>query len=134
MKISELSERTGVAAKTIRYYESIDLLPAPERSPNRYRQYQPRDIDRLRLVAGARRLDFSLAEIRELLDLRDQGEAPCLTLLEGLAEKQAEIERRIAELQDLKDQLAELHRLGTTFPTDDVEGKHCVCHLVSEQP
>lgn len=81
MQISELEQEAGVPAKTIRYYESIDLLPAPDRQPNGYRVYERADVARLRLVAGARRLDFSLAEIREILDLRDRGEAPCLTLL-----------------------------------------------------
>ena len=133
MQISELERTTGVPAKTIRYYESVELLPAPRRRPNGYRVYGQADVDRLRLVAGARRLDFSLAEIREILDLRDRGEAPCLTLLQGLADKRAEIERRIAELLRVKKQLAALHRLGMSFPTDDVEGKNCVCHLVSEQ-
>lgn len=132
MRISQLSERAGVPAKTIRYYESIDLLPPPERGANRYREYSERDIDRLRLVAGARRLDFSLAEIREILDLRDRGEAPCLVLLDTLEDKCREIQHRMDELQILETELDQLHRLGKTFPTDDVEGKHCVCHLVVE--
>lgn len=133
MLISELAERAGVPAKTIRYYESIGLLPPPDRAPNRYREYEQRDIDRLRLVAGARRLDFSLAEIREILDLRDRGEAPCLVLLDTLDQKRTEIETRIAALQALKSDLEGLYRLGLTFPTDDVEGKNCVCHLVVEK-
>ena len=132
MKISELSELTGVAPKTIRYYESIDLLPAPERGINRYREYKEKDVDRVRLVAGARRLDFSLAEIREILDLRDRGEAPCLVLLDALESKRSEIHQRIDELQRLETDLDRLYRLGMTFPTDDVEGKNCVCHLVTE--
>lgn len=133
MKISELADRTNVTSKTIRYYESIDLLPTPRRQANRYRQYGEGDVERVRLVAGARRLDFALAEIREILDLRDRGEAPCLVLLEGLEKKRAEIQRRISELQELETHLDELHRIGLTFPTDDIAAKECVCHLVGEQ-
>jgi len=133
MKISDLASATEVSAKTIRYYESIDLLPSPRRKENQYREYENADIDRVRLVAGARRLDFSLAEIREILDLRDRGEAPCLALLDALEQKQLEIHQRIAELQELETQLNELRALGLTYPTDDVEGKECVCHLVGEQ-
>ena len=133
MRISELAQLSGVETKTIRYYESIELLPSPPRQSNRYRVYDEQDVDRLRLVAGARRLDFSLAEIREILDLRDQGEAPCLVLLEALKNKRLEIRRRISELQELEIQLAQLHRQGLTFPTDDVEGKNCVCHLVGDR-
>ncbi len=133
MEIREVVERTGVPPKTIRYYESIDLLPEPERKVNGYRDYAPADVDRIRLVAGARRLDLSLAEIKELLDMRDRREAPCRTLLDLLQQKAAETQQRIAELQRLERELKQLYRLGLTFPTDDVEGKNCICHLVSEQ-
>jgi hypothetical protein len=64
--------------------------------------------------------------------MRDQKEAPCRVLLELLVERADEISQRIAELQRMETELRELHRLGLTFPTDDVEGKSCVCHLVSE--
>lgn len=133
MQINELAQRTGVPAKTIRYYEDIELLPAPARQANGYRQYREKDIARLSLVAGARRLDFSLAEIKEILDLRDRNEPPCNTMLDLLQHKSEQIQQRIAELQSLDTQLEQLYTLGLTFPTDDVEGKNCVCHLVSEQ-
>jgi len=54
-------------------------------------------------------------------------------LLDLLAEKADEIRNRIAELQRMERELRELHRLGQTFPLDDVEGKNCVCHLVEER-
>lgn len=133
MKIQELSHQTGVPAKSIRYYEEIGVLPPPARQLNGYRQYVAADVTRLRLVAGARRLDLSLDEIREILDLRDRGEAPCGTLLVRLVAKADEIAERILALQSLEAELRQLHVLGLTFPTDDVEGKACVCHLVSER-
>lgn len=132
MQIRELSERTEVSSKTIRYYEEVGLLPPAIRKPNGYRDYSDADVQRLKLVAGARRLDFSLEEIRELLDLRDEGIAPCGVLLELLDEKADEISQRIAELKLLQKDLRALHDSGLTYPTDDVEGKNCVCHLVSE--
>ena len=133
MKIQDLSQETGVSAKTIRYYEEIGLLPAPTRAENNYRQYGEQDVERLRLVAGARRLDLSLEEIREVLALRERREAPCRVLLERLEHKADEISERILALQQLERELRDLHNLGLTFPTDDVDGKHCVCHLVSER-
>ena len=133
MQISAFSEQTGVAAKTIRYYEEVQLLPPAQRQSNGYRNYGEADVDRLKLVAGARRLDFSIEEIKEILDLRDRNIAPCGTMLEQLENKAKAIARRIQQLQTLEKDLQQLHSLGLTFPTDDVEGKHCVCHLVSEQ-
>ncbi|MBI5823406.1 MAG: MerR family transcriptional regulator [Chloroflexi bacterium] len=132
MKIQDLSQLTGVSAKTIRYYEEISLLPPPTRTENNYRQYGEQDVDRLRLVAGARRLDLSLDDIQEILALRDHREAPCRVLLERLEQKADEIAERIRALQQMESELRGLRTLGLTFPVDDVDGKNCVCHLVSE--
>jgi len=131
MQIQELAQRTGVSAKAIRYYESIGLLPAPKRRPNGYREYGEVDLDRVKLVAGARNLDFSLGDIEEILALRDRREAPCRVVLGMLEEKAGEIRQRIKQLQRLEVELRQLYAVGLTFPTDDIDGKDCVCHLVS---
>jgi DNA-binding transcriptional MerR regulator len=131
MEIHELARRTGVTAKTIRYYEQAGVLPAPRRKPNGYREYDGGDVERLQFVAGARQLDFSLGDIAEILALRDHREAPCRIVLDLLEQKAREVARRIEELKMLETDLRELHELGATFPMDDVDGKNCVCHLVS---
>ena len=132
LTIGKLSKTTGVKVPTIRYYEEIGLLPQPKRLNNGYRDYDETDLARARFVSGARHLDFSLDDIQEILDLRDRREAACRVVLDLLEEKADEISQRIAELQRMETELRELHRLGLTFPTDDVDGKNCVCHLVSE--
>jgi DNA-binding transcriptional MerR regulator len=131
MEIRELEERTGIPARTIRYYEQAGVLPPPRRKANGYRAYDTSDVERLRFVAGARRLDFSLDDIAEILALRDRREAPCRVVLDLLEQKAEEIARRIEELKKLEAELRELNKLGGTFPLDDVDGKNCVCHLVS---
>ena len=55
-------------------------------------------------------------------------------MLDLLLEKADEIGQRIKDLQRMEAELRELHRLGQTFPTDGVDGKECICHLVSERP
>jgi DNA-binding transcriptional MerR regulator len=134
MRIKQFAQLTNFPAKTIRYYEGIGLLPPPERQKNGYRDYDETDVDRVRFVAGARSLDFSLDDIQEILALRERREAPCRVVLDLLQERADEISRRITELQRMEAELRELQRLGLTFPTDDVDGKNCVCHLVSEHP
>lgn len=134
MRIKRFSELTNLPPKTIRYYEDIGLLPPPKRLSNGYRDYDETAVDRARFIAGARSLDFSLDDIQEILALREQREAPCRVVLDLLEERADEVNRRIAELQRMEAELRELHRLGLTFPTDDVDGKNCVCHLVSEYP
>lgn len=131
MEIRELVQHAGISAKTIRYYESIGVLPPPERKSNGYRLYREADVERVRFVAGARNLGFTLDDIAEILALRDRREAPCRVVLDLLEQKAQEVARRIEALQRLEVDLRQLHQLGQTFPLDDVDGKACVCHLVS---
>ena len=132
MKIQEFAQRTGLSTKAIRYYESIGILTAPQRAPNGYREYSEQDLARARFVAGTRSLDLSLEEIREILVMQDRREAPCRTLLNLIEQKADQIEERIRRLKQMEVELRQLHQFGLTFPTDDIDGKNCICHLVSE--
>ena len=134
MKIQEFAQLTGLSTKTIRYYESIGILPSPRRAPNGHRDYSVQDLERARFIAGIRSLDLSLDEIAEILALRDRREAPCRTLLDRIEQKADQIEERIRQLKQMEFDLRQLHELGLTFPTDDVDGKNCICHLVSDRP
>ncbi len=95
MKIRQLATRSGTTAKNIRYFESIKLLPDPQRQPNGYRVYEEEDVERLKLILGARNLDVSLDDIREILDIRDRHEAPCRTLLDLMTQKIAEVSHQL---------------------------------------
>ena len=55
MRIGEVAEQAVVTTKTIRYYESIGVLPTPERTPSGYRAYDSTTLDRLRFIATRRR-------------------------------------------------------------------------------
>jgi DNA-binding transcriptional MerR regulator len=132
MQIKQLAALANVSPKTIRYYESIGVIPEPERSANGYRDYKESDLERLKLVLGARKLEFSLDDVTEIIAMRDRREAPCRAVLDKLIQRADEIANRITELHRLEQELRHLHALGQTFPTDDVDGKACVCHLVSE--
>jgi DNA-binding transcriptional MerR regulator len=133
MRIKDLAELIGLSGKTIRYYESIGVLPQPKRLANGYRIYDNSDVDRLTFVIGLRRLDFSLDDIAEILAMRDRREAPCRVVLDLLIVKADQVSQRIKELQILEGELHRLHEVGLTYPIDDVDGKACVCHLVSER-
>src|SRR4030067_939439 len=101
MEIRELAVFTGVPAKTIRYYESIGVLPPPERKSNSYRLFREADVERVKLVAGARSLGFSLDDIAEIMGLRDRREAPCRVVLDLLEQKAGEIAPPTRELPRL---------------------------------
>lgn len=69
MNISTVAARSGVPAKTIRYYESVGLIPPARRSDNGYRHYSEMDIQTLSFVQRARSLGFSVDDVASLLDL-----------------------------------------------------------------
>jgi DNA-binding transcriptional MerR regulator len=130
MQIRDLVRASGVSAKTIRYYESIRLLPPPERATNNYRRYQPADVERLRFIASARSLGVGLGDIAEILAARDQGSAPCNRVLSVLAERLSQIDRHIADLLALRADLQQIRTAGVELPRDDIAGERCVCSLV----
>lgn len=131
MQIGELAAQSGVAAKTIRYYESVGLLPPPARAANTYRQYRAADVERLRFIASARSLGFTLTEIADILAARDQGIAPCDRVLGTLDRQLATLDQRIADLLMLREDLRRIRSVGTELPRDDVAGVACVCTLVT---
>ncbi|MCA9617888.1 MAG: Cu(I)-responsive transcriptional regulator [Myxococcales bacterium] len=108
LTIGELAARTGVPAKTIRYYESIGLLPAPERSRNGYRRYAEGAVAVLVFVRRSRSLGFSIDEVEELLQLwRDKGRAS--REVRDIAKGHiAAIEQKVAELESIRRTLAHL--------------------------
>lgn len=107
MNISAASARSGVAQRTLRYYESIGLI-RPQRRANGYRDYSDADVQRLRLVARARGLGFSIEECRALLSLYDdRGRASAD--VRRLAETHlAGIDHKIAALHAMRDTLSSL--------------------------
>jgi DNA-binding transcriptional MerR regulator len=131
--IGDLARRVGVSAKTIRYYEDTGILPPAERLPNGYRIYNPEDVDRLRFVRGARSLGLTLDDISEVLAFRDRGEAPCRYVVELLHAEIEEVDARIADLERLRKSLRDLSEAAKRLPQDDIEMKHCVCHLVQDR-
>jgi DNA-binding transcriptional MerR regulator len=130
MLIRELAKKTGVSPKTIRYYESIGLMPPPERGDNNYRQYTTADVERLRFIASTRSLDFSLSDIGEILAARNDNIPPCEQVLDTLDHRLEEIDRRIADMLSLRDAIRQIRAEGEVLPKDDVQGEECVCYLI----
>jgi MerR family copper efflux transcriptional regulator len=100
MRIAEVSERTGFSPATLRYYEQLDLLPPPHRTPSGYRSYDTSVLDRLAFIGRAKRLGCSLEEVAGLMPAWDAGH--CAPVQDGLRElataKLAESRARAAEL------------------------------------
>ena len=108
MNIGAAAETTGVPAKTIRYYESIGLIPPATRAENGYRHYTEFDVETLRFVQHSRRLGFSVKDVGNLLELwgdKDRSSAD----VKALALQQiSEVEQRIKELETIRRTLIDL--------------------------
>ena len=102
MTIGEAAEQCGVKVTTIRYYESVSLLPAVERAENNRRTFDQAGVARLRFIRHARELGFEIDAIRQLLELADKPERPCMEV-DAIAQAHlAQIESRIMRLTALK--------------------------------
>lgn len=77
LRIGELATRTGFTAKTLRYYEEIDLLRPTARSDSGYRLHDGAALDRLRFIRRSRSLGLRLNEVRSILEISDEGRVPC---------------------------------------------------------
>lgn len=126
MRIGQLAERVGVNTKTVRYYEGIGLLPAPERRPSGYREYTEGDVERLRFIRTAQRLGLSLSEISEILGFRERGERPCDYVLGVLDRQVADLDRRMAEMARLRRELIALKQAADRLPPEPA----CYCPVI----
>src|SRR5258708_39760369 len=112
MKIGELALRSGVPSTALRYYEKAGLLPKSRRSPSGYRTYNPDALPRLAFIRAAQAVGLTLAEIREVMGIRDAGAAPCAHVLQLIERHRAEVQARIRELQRLERDLDPLASQG----------------------
>jgi MerR family copper efflux transcriptional regulator len=108
LKIGEVAKRSGIAIETIRFYEREGLLPEPKRQPSGYRQYEHAAIDRLSYIRRAKELGFTLAEIRELLELSAATSECCDHIRQQAEAKVSNIDDKIRSLQKMRRSLLQL--------------------------
>lgn len=108
MNISQAAEQSGLSKKTIRYYESIDLVNPASRETNGYRVYGQRQIKELRFVYQSRELGFTLDECRDLLSLYNNTSRKSSVVKAMTIDKIADIDLKISKLENIRTSLAEL--------------------------
>ena len=126
MRIGELAELGGVSSKTIRYYESIELLAEPQRTASGYRQYDNDALERLKFIREAQATGLTLAEIASVLELKDAGSSSCAHTRELLERHLDDLDDQIERLQTARTQLAAMaQRASTVDPTSCTDPNRC---------
>ena len=117
MLIGAVATRVGVTPDTIRYYEREGLLPPPPRTSSGYRDYGPETVGDLLFIKKAQSVGLSLGAVREVLDISSSGGQPCDHVRAVVAERLAEVDGRLRELQRLRATLRKtLERLDRVPP------------------
>ncbi|WP_109468560.1 Cu(I)-responsive transcriptional regulator [Albibacillus kandeliae] len=109
MNIGEVADRSGLPAKTIRYYEDIGLIK-PLRDVNGYRAFRQSDLHKLAFLGRARKLGFSIEDCRNLLHLYEDDTRTSAEVKEIAKGHLAEIEERISDLVEMRNTLSTLVR------------------------
>lgn len=134
MNIGTIAKRSGLPAKTIRYYESIRLIPPAMRSNGNYRTYSEHDLQTLRFVQRARGLGFSVKDVGKLLTLWQDRRRVSAEVRRLALDHVAEIDRKLDELKGMRRTLVHLIERchGNDRPDcpilDDLAGKETRTH------
>jgi MerR family copper efflux transcriptional regulator len=111
LSIGQVARRAGVGVETVRFYEREGLLEEPPRRASGYRLYSEQVVTRLHFIKRAQKLGFSLKEISELLLLRVDARTSCDEVRQRTEAKLAEVERKLVELQRMRQALLQVHSL-----------------------
>ncbi len=107
LTVGKLAGQCGLSADTIRYYERMGILPPARRGANGYRFFPAEAVRRVGLIQRALEAGFTIADLQRVLRVRDRGGAPCRQVLTIAETRLAELDARIRELSDLRQELAE---------------------------
>jgi DNA-binding transcriptional MerR regulator len=117
MRIGTLAQRTGTNVPTVRYYESIGLLPRATRQEGGHRLYSETDVERLTFIRRCREFGFSVEQVRSLVALARDRSRSCLELRDVAATHLSDVRARIRELEGLAQSLESfVETCDTTCP------------------
>jgi DNA-binding transcriptional MerR regulator len=127
--IGSVAAELGIKAGTLRYYESIGLLPAPRRTRSGYRIYDGRAAQRIGFITRAKHLGLTLREIGDILRVFDGGEAPCRTVQQLL---QRHVDRIEDQIRSLRARKAELRTFLADWPIACDTNGTAVCPKIED--
>ena len=129
MKVGELAKAAGVSPHTVRYYSAMGLLRARRRPGSQYRVFEEADVRRLAFIQSARRLGFSLREIRTILEMSREGKTPC-PLVRTIMQRRIPVAARVLEaMADMQRRMEAAMRMWRRMP-DGVPDGDSICRLI----
>jgi MerR family Zn(II)-responsive transcriptional regulator of zntA len=129
MTASVLAKNANVPLFTVRYYTRIGLLKPGRHRKNGYKIYQQSDTDRLKFIAAAKELGFTLSEIEEILDHAAHNKTPCPMVRDIVEKRVKENKEKIRELKRLQTRLEDAMQMWKTM-RDSIPDGHSVCRLI----
>jgi len=130
--IGAIAKGLGISPKTVRWYEAQGLLAEPERTESGYRSYSVEDIERLKFIRKAFAFGFSSKEIKDILELRTHGAAPCALVIDLIGGKISAVQQQIKDLQQLERELTELRRQWKSKQKEGSETAAKICSCIEE--
>ncbi len=134
VSISVLAKNAGVTAKTLRFWERIGLLPRAGRTHTGYRIFPPEAVDYIDFILKARSVGLTLAAMKRVVMLAQDGTNPCPEILQWLDGKDKAIERQIHSLRTLQQRLRRFRRLCSTNDVETCAREKELCCLIAEWP
>jgi len=133
LTISALAKRAGVSSRTLRYWESLGLLPRAARSHTGYRLFDPESLRYIGFVQKSKAFGLTLAEMGEILRLARGGHCPCPWVIEWTERKVESLEKQIDSLSTMLHRLKLIQRRWSesSYPADQCR---VVCQLIEELP
>ena len=131
MRIGELAARSGVTAKTIRFWEAKGLLPDPARTRAGYRDYDSDTLERLDFIRHAQTAGLTIAEIRQVLEISDSGQPACGHVTDLIHQHLTDVDQRINELEETRSLLNRLAERAADQDPADCDG---YCAILQPPP
>lgn len=129
MKIGQVAETTGTTTKTLRFYEAKGLLPPAGRTASGYRDYSEDIVSRIGFIHRGQAAGLTLAQLRQILKIRELGQMPCSHVRDLLGERLRELDAQIAELLALRETIYQLHAQAAE-PEPDTCSADEVCRYI----
>jgi DNA-binding transcriptional MerR regulator len=127
--IGQVTALSGVPIRTIRYYESLNLIQSLGRTEGGFRQFSSDVLTRLSFIKRAQSLGLSLQEIGEILQVYDGGKPACDDIQQKLKDKISEIDRQIEQLLTLRHELRGLLSGWDSLPT---KPEDTICPIIQK--